>query len=204
MMNRKLAIEAVLLLVPLAAGLAWAQNQTPPNEGPSNSTLASSVTAPTPPAPSVTATAQVSLKTGLQIHPKHGTPTDMLATATLETYDGAPAIAFPMTYEARDPLTFGQVGPCASGTFHVTSEAVTYIADTSFGAECPAGLLFTLSRNTTNLVKEGGREGDSFSLYVSKKRYRFAGAKFDSDFLILFRQAISDFPGAYARVQRGQ
>jgi tetratricopeptide (TPR) repeat protein len=114
----------------------------------------------------------------------------------LGTFQGQESISFPTTFICRQAGLLGQAGYCASGRIYVTSQNVAFQRD-------DGKIEFLSLRSGTAIKSEGGREGDTFSIYDNQgKRYRFGSEKFDSPFVIFLQTAITGFPTAYKQVQQ--
>jgi hypothetical protein len=209
MMIAKAAMMILLLVLGIAAVQTLAQNQTPPNPPPSGLT-GQAIARKIQESPEMTegqtpelagavvgmqrGKTTLELKTGNFLKMKHGETKELVWSASLDTYEGQKAISFPAAYFTRSALLYGQVGYSSSGQIYVTDSSIVYQTD-------KGKVVYSCSRSADVLKEEGGREGDTFSLYDAQgNRYRFGTAKFSSPFMKFFQTAIADFPGAYNQV----
>jgi tetratricopeptide (TPR) repeat protein len=132
----------------------------------------------------------VSLATGIMMKVKGGGKKELFEEVWTDQYQNQAAISFPATYFCRQTLLYGQVGWCASGRIYVTATDVIF-------QRVNGSVEFLSPRATTVIKSEGGREGDTYSVYVEGKRYRFGSEKFDSRFMNLLLLAVTQFPEAY-------
>jgi hypothetical protein len=116
---------------------------------------------------------------------------------TMEDFNNVPSLRFAVTYFCRYSVLFGQVDTCGKGGIFVNQQSVTFQGqgDCELGSACGT-IEFSAARSNTVLKIEGGREGDTFSIYFNRKRYRFGPEKPDSPFVTLLRKAIQDYPAA--------
>ncbi len=92
----------------------------------------------------------------------------------------------------------GQVGYCGFGRIYVTDKTVTFQKD-------KGKIVFMSLRSATTIKSEGGREGDTFSIYDEHgKRYRFGSEKFDSPLVMRLQAAITGFPAVYNELKQLQ
>jgi hypothetical protein len=64
-------------------------------------------------------------------------------------------------------------------------------------------IVFMSLRSAATIKSEGGREGDTFSIYDDHgKRYRFGSAKFDSQAVMCLQAAITEFPEVYKQLKQ--
>ena len=113
----------------------------------------------------------------------------------LDTFEGQEALSFPADFYCRSVGVLGQVGYCASGRIYVTNQQVAFQASD--------GKTELLSQRSATLIKsEGGREGDTFSIYDGQgKRHRYGTDKFDSPLVVFLQTAMREFPAAYKQVE---
>jgi hypothetical protein len=137
----------------------------------------------------------VLLRTGVIIKRKHADPEEQTGSVYLGSSEDERALVFPAEFFCRQVLLYGQVGVCTIGQITVTDSNVRYLTSKeNTGFLCP--------RTATTIKSEGGREGDTFSLYDQKgTRYRFGIAKFNSPLVTFLRAAIAAFPSAYSQAQ---
>lgn len=116
--------------------------------------------------------------------------------------NGEPSLQFKVNYYCRAVLLFGQVGTCGTGNIIVDQQSVSFkgAGDCQMGDACGA-LNFTASKAKTVLKFEGGREGDTVSIYFNGHRQRFGDLKAGTPFMLLLRRAFDDFAAAYASVR---
>jgi TPR repeat protein len=114
---------------------------------------------------------------------------------SVDRFNNSSALRFPASYYTRYAIMYGQVNWCCEGNIFVTEELVVFRRDTG-------KVEFSSPRGDTVLKIEGGREGDTFSIYASGKRYRFGSEKANSGYVALLRRAIEDFPSAHSFVQQ--
>ena len=139
---------------------------------------------------------QVRLATGNFVKLKGGDQKERFEYVTLEPFQGQEAISFSATYFCREALLYGQVGYCGSGRIYITERTVAFQKD-------KGKIEFMSLRSATTIKSEGGREGDTFSIYDNRgKRYRFGSAKFDSPALMYLQAAITGFPNVYKQVKQ--
>jgi len=137
----------------------------------------------------------VLLRTGVIIKRKHADPEEQTGSVYLGSSEDERALVFPAEFFCRQALLYGQVGVCTIGQIIVTDDNVRYLTNKGKTG-------FLCSRMATAIKSEGGREGDTFSLYDEKgTRYRFGIAKFNSPLVRFLRAAIAAFPGAYSQAQ---
>ncbi|HEY3743373.1 MAG TPA: tetratricopeptide repeat protein [Bryobacteraceae bacterium] len=116
--------------------------------------------------------------------------------------NGEPSLQFQVSYYCRNTLMFGQVSTCGTGTIIVDQQSVSFrgTGDCQAGDACGA-LSFTGSKAKSTLKFEGGREGDTVSIYFNGHRQRFGNLKADTPFMLLLRRAFDDFSAAYSSVR---
>jgi hypothetical protein len=137
----------------------------------------------------------VHLATGEVVKVKGGGKKEVFADVWLETFQGKNAISFPSIFFCRGALVFGQVDYCADGKIYVTDQSVAF-------QRKDGRVEFLSSRSETVIKSEGGREGDTYSIYDKEgRRYRFGEQKFDSPFVSYLQTAITAFPAAYKQLQ---
>jgi eukaryotic-like serine/threonine-protein kinase len=114
---------------------------------------------------------------------------------SVENIGGQTALLFPATYYTRQKMLYGQVGWDSSGDLVVT--------ETTIGYRSREGkVAFTAPRTEVLLKSEGGRAGDTLSIYVNGDRYRFGAGTALSGFVQLLRRSVDDFPTVLAFVQQ--
>jgi TPR repeat protein len=116
--------------------------------------------------------------------------------------NGEPSLQFQVTYYCRNTLQFGQVSTCGNGNIIIDQQSVSFhgTGDCQMGDACGA-LTFVASKAKATLKFEGGREGDTVSIYFNGHRQRFGDLKAGTPFMLLLQKAFEDFAAAYASVR---
>jgi hypothetical protein len=155
----------------------------------SNSALAGARTA------SLNGNVGVTLATGQMVKVKGASPREVYLNVFVASFQGRNAISFPTTSFCRGALVFGQVDYCASGKIFVTDRDVAFQRDNG-------QVDFVCDRSRVVIKSEGGREGDTFSIYDNTgQRHRFGSPKFDSPFISFLQSTITSFSTSYDQMK---
>jgi len=123
------------------------------------------------------------------------------ARVTVVNVNGEVFLRFPtINYYSRVATILGQVGQSGSGNLSVSQNLVTFDGEGD-GVYKHGHIGLSALRSRTTFKIEGGRQGDTFSLYFNGSRERFGEWKPDSALALLLRKAIEDFPSALAEAQ---
>jgi serine/threonine-protein kinase len=134
-----------------------------------------------------------------EIQRKRGVPdTEVVTDVSFDRIGSDPAIAFPADYYTRQGGLLGQVGWQDRGVVLISERTVAFRGETGKVA-------FTAPRSAISVKMEGGRSGDTFSLYVNQERYRFSGSlgpiNAISGYMLLMQKALEDFAAAFEFVR---
>ncbi len=133
---------------------------------------------------------------------KHHNPEPMYGIAAVDQYQGQPALSFDVGYYCIQAKT-AWMGFGVGGVYDVCSSGKIYVTDQNVAYQSNKGKLeFSSPRSAVAVKDEGGRQGDTFSVYDDQgKRYRFGSPKFDSPYMMFLQAAIADFPTTRIYVQ---
>jgi len=138
----------------------------------------------------------VLLATGNAVKVKGRGLVDSYSFISLDTFQGQAAIYFPTSFFCRGALVVGQVSWCSYGVIFITGKGLAF-------QKTKGQIEFSFPRLEAVIKSEGGREGDTFSIYDKDgKRYRFGDQKFDSPSIKFLQAAIATFPVVYAQLQQ--
>jgi tetratricopeptide (TPR) repeat protein len=115
---------------------------------------------------------------------------------TLDTFQNQPSIRYATAdLYCRQALLYGQVGLCDGGIIIITQDTVAF-------EKQKGKMVFVAKRASTAIKQEGGREGDTFSIYDEKgTRYRFGGEKYDSPAVTFLLTSLNSFSDLYAALK---